>query len=251
MNKVVPNYDRSRVPLYVQVASVMRQRVETGRWREGDKISTIDELESEFGVARVTIRQAIEMLRGEGLLDAQQGRGTFVSGRPKNRHWLNLANDFDSMVDSVKNNVLKRVHIEESGDPPQLAPHEGKPADSYAFLRSVQYNEDEPFSVVNLHLARSLYVKDRKRFTHAAALTKIIEMEDLTIIHAHQVVTIGVADPETAELLKIGLGEPTADCRLVLVDSNGIAVYVANIHYHRSCFALRSDLMEKGRKRKA
>jgi len=251
MNKLVPNYDRSRVPLYVQVASVMRQRVETGRWREGDKISTIDELESEFGVARVTIRQAIEMLRSEGLLDAQQGRGTFVSGRPKNRHWLNLANDFESMVDSVKNNVLKRVHIEENADPPQLAPHEGKLADGYAFLRSVQYNQDEPFSVVNLHLAHNLYVKDRKRFTHAAALTKIIEMEDLTIIHAHQVVTIGVADPETAELLKIGLGEPTADCRLVLVDSNNTAIYVANIHYHRSCFALHADLMEKCRKRKA
>jgi GntR family transcriptional regulator len=249
MHKLIPNYDRSRAPLYVQVASVMRQRVETGRWKEGDKISTIEELESEFGVARVTIRQAIEMLRSEGLLDAQQGRGTFVSGRPKNRHWLNLANDFESMVDSVKNNVLKRVYIEENIGPPELAPHEGQPAVGYAFLRSVQYNDDEPFSVVNLYLARNLLVRDRKRFTHTAALTKIIEMDDVEIVHAHQVVTIGVADPETAELLKIGLGEPTADCRLVLVDSNGIAVYVANIHYHRSCFALRFDLLDKSRKR--
>jgi GntR family transcriptional regulator len=249
MNKVVPNYDRSRVPLYVQVASVMRQRVESGRWQEGDKISTIEELETEFGVARVTIRQAIEMLRSEGLLDAQQGRGTFVSGKPKNRHWLNLANDFESMVDSVKNNVLKRVYVEENVDPPQLGSHEGQPANGYAFLRSVQYNDDEPFSVVNLYLARNIFVKDRKRFTHTAALTKIIEMDDLEIVHAHQVVTIGVADPETAELLKIGLGEPTADCRLVLVDSDNIAVYVANIHYHRSCFALRFDLLERSRKR--
>jgi len=227
----------------------MRQRVETGRWREGEKISTIEELENEFGVARVTVRQAIEMLRSEGLLDAQQGRGTFVSGRPKNRHWLNLANDLESMVDSVKNNVLKRVYIEENIDPPQLAAHEGRLADGYAFLRSVQYNDDEPFSVVNLYLARNLFIKDRKRFTHTAALTKIMEMGDITIAHAHQVVTIGVADPETAELLQIGLGEPTADCRLVLVDSNGIAIYVANIHYHRSCFALRFDLMERSKKR--
>jgi GntR family transcriptional regulator len=249
MNKLVPNYERSRVPLYVQVASVMRQRIEAGRWAEGEKISTIEELESEFGVARVTIRQAIEMLSSEGLLDAQQGRGTFVSGKPKNRHWLNLANDFESMADSVRNNVLKRVYIEEDVDPPQLAPHEGKLANGYAFLRSVQYNDDEPFSVVNLYLARSLFLKDRKRFTNAAALSKIMEMDDITIEHAHQVVTIGVADPETAELLKIGLGEPTADCRLVLVDSNDIAVYVANIHYHRSCFALRSDLLEKSKKR--
>ena len=75
MNKSVPNYDRSRVPLYVQVASVMRQRVETGRWQEGDKISTIEELEREFGVARVTIRQAIEMLSSEGTPRRAAGTG--------------------------------------------------------------------------------------------------------------------------------------------------------------------------------
>ncbi|HVX75961.1 MAG TPA: GntR family transcriptional regulator [Bradyrhizobium sp.] len=238
------------MPLYVQLASVMRQRIETGHWSEGDKISTIEELESEFGVARVTVRQAIEMLREEGLLDAQQGRGTFVSGKPKDKHWLNLANDFESIVDSLKNNVIKRVHVQENADPPELRNGEGQLASGYAFLRSVQYNNDEPFSVVNLHLARHIFNKDRKRFMHTAALSKIIEMEDLSIVHAYQVVTIGVADPETAELLKIGLGEPTADCRLVLVDSDGIAVYVANIHYHRSCFAVRVDLLERsGRKR--
>lgn len=252
MNKFVPNFDRSRVPLYVQLASVMRQRIETGHWSEGGKISTIEELESEFGVARVTVRQAIEMLREEGLLDAQQGRGTFVSGKPKDKHWLNLANDFESIVDSLKNNVIKRVHVQENADPPELRKGEGKLASGYAFLRSVQYNNDEPFSVVNLHLARHIFNKDRKRFMHSAALSKITEIEDLSIVHAYQVVTIGVADPETAELLKIGLGEPTADCRLVLVDSDGIAVYVANIHYHRSCFAVRVDLLEKsGRKRSA
>ena len=252
MNKFVPNFDRSRVPLYVQLASVMRQRIETGHWNEGDKISTIEELESEFGVARVTVRQAIEMLREEGLLDAQQGRGTFVSGKPKDKHWLNLANDFESIVDSLKNNVIKRVQVQENAEPPELRKGEGQLAGGYAFLRSVQYNNDEPFSVVNLHLARQIFNKDRKRFMHTAALSKIIEMEDLSIVHAYQVVTIGVADPETAELLKIGLGEPTADCRLVLVDGGGVAVYVANIHYHRSCFAVRVDLLDRsGRKRAA
>ena len=93
-------------------------------------------------------------------------------------------------------------------------------------------------------MARHIFNKDRKRFTHSAALAKIMEMDDLTIVHAYQTLTIGVADPEVAEHLKVGLGEPTADCRLVLVDGDGIAIYVANIHYHRSCFAMRTDLME-------
>ncbi|WJR77886.1 GntR family transcriptional regulator [Bradyrhizobium sp. NP1] len=251
MNKAVPNYDRSRVPLYVQLASVMRQRIENGHWGEGEKISTIEELETEFGVARVTVRQAIEMLREEGLLDAQQGRGTFVSGKPKNKHWLNLANDFDSVINSLKNNVLKRIYVEDNADPPELRKGEAQLSPSgYAFLRSVQYNEDEPFSVVNLHLARNIFNKDRRRFTHSAALAKIMEMDDLTVAHAFQTLTIGVADPETAEHLKIGLGEPTADCRLILVDSDGVAVYVANIHYHRSCFALHADLMESYKRKR-
>jgi GntR family transcriptional regulator len=75
-------------------------------------------------------------------------------------------------------------------------------------------------------------------------LPKILEMPDVTINHAHQTLTIGVASPETADLLKIGLGEPTADCRLVLVDDKDVAIYVADIHYHKSCFALRIDLLE-------
>ena len=109
MGKFSAIYDRSRVPLYLQVASVMRQRINSGYWAEGEQISTLEELEEEFSLARVTIRQAIELLRGEGLLLAQQGRGTFVSGRPVNNRWLNLASDFDSLVESIRNNVLKRV----------------------------------------------------------------------------------------------------------------------------------------------
>jgi GntR family transcriptional regulator len=132
MGKFSTLYDRSRAPLYVQVASVMRQRVNSRRWAEGERISTLEELEEEFGVARVTIRQAIELLRAEGLLQAQQGRGTFVSGRPANNRWFNLATDFDSLVESIRNNVLKRVFIQRDAEPPALLPAEGNPAKAYS-----------------------------------------------------------------------------------------------------------------------
>jgi GntR family transcriptional regulator len=243
MGKFSAIFDRSRVPLYVQVASVMRQRINTNQWAKGDKISTLEELEKEFSVARVTIRQAIELLRNEGLLDAQQGRGTFVSGRTKNHRWLNLATDFESLVASIRQNVLKHVQIEKTATPPTLGEGEGTPAPAYTFLRSVQYNGGSPFSVVNLYLDSRIYARDSKRFTRTAALPEIVEMDDIVIAHANQTLTIGVADPETAELLKIGLGEPTADCHMVLIDDEDVAIYVADIHYIKDCFALRSDLL--------
>ena len=244
MGKFSTLYDRSRVPLYLQVASVMRQRIDSARWVEGERISTLEELEEEFGVARVTIRQAIELLRAEGLLQAQQGRGTFVSGRPPNNRWLNLATDFDSLVESIRNNVLKRVFIQRDAEPPELIPGEGKLANAYTFLRSVQFNGGKPFSVVNLHLDQRLFLRDSKRFTRSAALPKIVEMEDVAITHAYQTFTIGVADPETADLLEIGLGEPTADCHLTVINDKDVAIYVADIHYLKNCFVLRNDLLK-------
>ena len=244
MGKFSAIYDRSRVPLYLQVASVMRQRINSGYWADGEQISTLEELEEEFSLARVTIRQAIELLRAEGLLQAQQGRGTFVSGRAVNNRWLDLATDFDSLVESIRNNVLKRVFIQRDAEPPVLIPGEGTPANAYTFLRSVQFNSGKPFSVVNLHLDQKLFLRDSKRFTRSAALPKIVEMADVVITHAYQRFTIGVADPETADLLEIGLGEPTADCQLTVVDDKDVAIYVADIHYLKNCFVLRSDLLK-------
>jgi GntR family transcriptional regulator len=251
MNKFTRIFDRSRAPLYVQVAAVMRQRIDSGQWAEGEKISTLEELEKEFAVARVTIRQGIDLLRKDGLLDARPGRGTFVSGRSKKHRWLNLATDFDSLVESIRSNVLKRAQIDENAEPPALAKGEGRSADAYVFLRSVQYNGGEPFSVVNLHLDADIYARAAERFGRTAALPEIAQMEDIEIAHANQTLTIGVADMETAELLKIGLGEPTADCHLVLIDGRGVAIYVADIHYVKDCFALRLDLLSGRQTRKA
>src|SRR5919112_909081 len=111
MSKLAKAYDRSRVPLYLQVGSVLRQRIETGYWQPGQKISTLEELEREFEVARVTVRQAIELLREEGLLRCQQGRGTFVADEPPNRRWLKLATDWASLLEPIKDNVPRPMCI--------------------------------------------------------------------------------------------------------------------------------------------
>ena len=77
-----PLFGDSPVPRYAQLADVLRGRIARGQWRTGDQLPTLDELTQEFDVARVTVRQAIELLAREGLLSAQQGRGTFVTGVP-------------------------------------------------------------------------------------------------------------------------------------------------------------------------
>ena len=247
MSQLSRVYDRSRIPLYIQIASVIRRRIETEQWRPGTKIPTLVELEREFQVARVTVRQAVDILRGEGLLRAQQGRGTFASEKSADRHWFKLATTWDVLIEQIRHNVLKPIKVSDPPRFPTLREGEGESADKYVFLRSVQYKDATPYGIVNLHLANAIYRRAPNAFREHPALSVIAGWKDFEIQHAHQTVVIGSADPTSSDLLEIGLGAPTAECRCVLIDGNGIAIYVADIVYRSDAIQLHIDLLTQKR----
>jgi GntR family transcriptional regulator len=247
MSELLKAYDRSRIPLYIQVASVMRRRIETKQWRLGQKISTLVELEREFQVARVTVRQAIDMLREEGLLRSQQGLGTFVADNPTDRHWFNLATSWDALLESIRDNVPKRIKVNNPPPFPTLREGDGTIAPHYVFFRSVQYKDGEPYGVVSVHLADEIHRRNPEAFRQRPALTVLAGMKGVDIGHAHQTVVVDSADPITADFLRIGLGAPTAQCRCVVIDGKGVAIYVADITYRSEAIQLRIDLLPNSR----
>lgn len=68
-------------PVYRQIAEQIRQQVEAGELRAGDRLPPIRTLARTLGVNRDTVSLAYEALAGDGLLEAQVGRGTFVRAR--------------------------------------------------------------------------------------------------------------------------------------------------------------------------
>jgi GntR family transcriptional regulator len=242
MSKLLRAYDRSRIPLYIQVASVMRQRIDSKQWLPGQKISTLVELEREFQVARVTVRQAVDILCEEGLLQCHQGRGTFVADKPPDRHWLKLATEWDVLIAQIKDNVPRRIRVDDPPLFPELRDGEGALAEEYKFLRSVQFKENAPYGIVNVHIARDIFERDPDGFLEHPALSVLAQMDDVEIRDAHQTVVIGAADPQTADYLRIALGAPTAQCRCVVKDAQGVAIYVADITYRSDAIKLHIDL---------
>jgi GntR family transcriptional regulator len=67
------------VPLYHQLKEVLLARLRTGEWKPNDQLPTEDELGSQFGVSKATVRQALRELSEAGLVRREQGRGTFVA----------------------------------------------------------------------------------------------------------------------------------------------------------------------------
>ena len=67
---------------YVQIAAVLREAINLGRLGPGDRLPSESELTQHFGVARMTVRQAIQELKTEGLVTSEHGRGVFVRAAP-------------------------------------------------------------------------------------------------------------------------------------------------------------------------
>jgi DNA-binding GntR family transcriptional regulator len=65
-------------PPYRQAASILRVEITIGRFKPGQRLPAYRELETRFGIANMTARSAIAVLRSEGLVHTVQGRGTFV-----------------------------------------------------------------------------------------------------------------------------------------------------------------------------
>ncbi|EEI17193.1 GntR family transcriptional regulator, partial [Corynebacterium lipophiloflavum] len=74
----------ARKPTYVIIAEELRRRIEARELNPGDKLPSERELVEEFGVARMTVRHALDLLQAEGIIARRRGRtgGTFARALP-------------------------------------------------------------------------------------------------------------------------------------------------------------------------
>jgi DNA-binding GntR family transcriptional regulator len=69
-------------PKYAQVVAEIRRRIESGEYAPGSLLPSEHQLVESFGVSRPTIVKSLSALRQDGWIETQQGKGSFVRGRP-------------------------------------------------------------------------------------------------------------------------------------------------------------------------
>ena len=145
-----------RSPLYVQLAGTFRRLIARNAWPLGSLIKTIDALAEEYGVARVTVRQAMDILEREGLIDRARGRGTHVRALPHAVRWHRLTGAWDNFMWSPPGNRTQILGGRATREPLDLAPGEPAPSGGYRFLRVVSTRGDGPPTT-----ARQIWVQER------------------------------------------------------------------------------------------
>jgi GntR family transcriptional regulator len=236
------HFSDSPIPRYLQVADVLRQRIARGLWPHGHRLPSLEALGAEFGVARVTMRQAIELLARDDLVSPQQGRGTFVTGRPANERWLNVVTTLDELSRVYRDTEPQIVNIDESTTAPALRPEEGTPAERYVFMRRVHSRDGQPYCVINIHLDERIFRRSPRRFRDETVIPLLTSMKGVTIAHAHQVLTIGTADLEVAHLLGVPVNAPVAEVRRVFRDPSGRVIYFAEVTYRGDAIHVEMNL---------
>ena len=223
------DFSRSGISRYIQLATLFRRRIESGQWALGSQIPTVEDLAAECGVARATIRQALDSLQREHLIERYRAKGTFVRRRPQEALWCSVATDWSGLLrpsHAARIEVLSEV-CDVRLD--KIADQAGALAPSYCHLHRRHWRDDVPFLLTDVYIDTRL----RSLLTQAdletkTALRLINDIEGVEIVDAQQTLTIGTADVEMAESLSIPLNAPVAFVHRRTIDREGIAVLVAD-----------------------
>ncbi|RPE77842.1 MULTISPECIES: GntR family transcriptional regulator [unclassified Frondihabitans] len=78
----------SPVPYYQQLFEVLERRLSVGLIAKGEKLPSENELGAQFGLARATVRQALQLLESHGLVQRVANRGVFAADGPAERGWM-------------------------------------------------------------------------------------------------------------------------------------------------------------------
>ena len=233
----------SSVPLYLQVASLLRRRIEVGDWPAGHKIPKLEDLAQEFDVARITARQAVSILQAEGLIWRRQGKGTFVSDSVRDRRWINLASDWPTLLRRLEGTKVKLLSTFDTIEGPRLQGGDGMPVESYHHSRRLHSKDKVPHLLIDIYLDRRVFLKAPDELKKKPIIPILDTLPDVEISTARQTLTIGTADLEIASLLDIAVNDPVVEVHRTFTNGEGEAFFIADLTYRADFIKMEIDLL--------
>ena len=230
------------LPLYVALSNLLRSEIHEGRWAPGAQLPTLDQLSDMYGVARVTVRQALGVLADDGLIDRMQGKGTFVAGNLAPRKSIHLESNWHTFLQHLDGNVPEPLAAVANAPPPRLHPGEGTAAPSYRYMRRVHRAGSEPYCVIELYLDEDCYRLAPEAFDTSMVISVLGRVCKPRVTKMIQSFRILSADLTVAQLLGLPVGAPVGEVRRVITDRDGRVLYVGVGQYRGDLVVFNTTL---------
>lgn len=223
------------LPLYIQLKNIIEDKIKEEDWEPGDIIPSEKELQQQFEVSRITVRQAIKELENEGLVKKKQGKGTFVSF-PKLSHKLPNLTSFTEDIESKGLNPESEIISIEKVINAEVAEKLGAKSQTvFLNVRRLRLINGEAVGIHDCYLNTSILaqeaIKEIKDMNNETSLYDIIENYNINISHADETLEGGVSDPYISRLLGIKKDFPLLILERITYTDQNEAFEFVKMHY--------------------
>lgn len=231
-------------PLYQRLADSLLREISQGRLRAGDRLSTENELMSAHRVSRVTVRQALEVLRQRGLIERFAGRGSFVSRPPGASVWmLETVEDVARAGSQTEVRVLSwRVVYA----PPVVERRLGVVGKRVYRLRGVRSTGRVPLYYEEIYVPWDV---GRRLSRDDLGRTTVLELVEgklgIPLMRGVEEISAGMADPLIARRLEVSTNAPTLILDLTYFGPGDRQVVYVKAWYRADRFTRRNELRRR------
>lgn len=230
-------FANSRIPLYYQLENVLREKITSGSFEPGDRLPTEVELIGEYGVSRITVRQALQALANDGLIERKQGRGTVVAARRSRKKRLSavihLTGSLDELIEMGLDTPVKVLEMNRvEADPHEAELLEIKTRSPIYRLKRLRLHEGKPFGLIINYLPEDIGSRLTMAELSSGALLQSMESKlGMQLDNALQQIHAELADPYVAKLLDVRVGAALLSIeRTVYTDQNRPVEYVHTLY---------------------
>lgn len=197
------------IPLYLQLKRLIKTQIQEGRLTAGDRVPSERELSDQYGMSRMTARQALIELVREGLLYREQGRGTFVAVRKVSQGLLTVTSFTEDMHNRgvVPTSILLSLHT----GIPSMPERErlGLPLGQMMVrIRRLRLGDGRPMAIEEASLPQNVVEGIEGYDLTRGSLYAYLKSRNIELNGAHQTLEAILADEEQAELLAVPPGAP-------------------------------------------
>ena len=188
------------------IAKEVRRRIVEREWRQGDRIPDEADLAIEFGAARSTVNQALQLLADEGLLDRRRRAGTRVAVDPVRKAAFTISMVRERVEHAGMAYSHRVVAQRSSPVPDEIAARIGlSKGEVLVHMRALHYADGQPFQLedrwINPRAAPGLAGVDFQQLNANEWLVR-----NAPYLHAELAFTAENANPRDARLLETRSG---------------------------------------------
>lgn len=230
-------------PLYHQLYTALKDRIQSGDIPSGSKIPSELQLAEHLDISRITAKRALNELAQSGLVTRQRGRGTIVTANT-DLNFSDRKNDYIKNVTKLRETTRAEILSREIINAPtsvakNLGLAENTAVEKITHRLSLR---GETLSYVETYLPQNLAAKITKAQLVKKPIVSLLMDAGVSVTRAEQDIFAVSASDEMAEILGATSGRPLLTIHCIMYDADSRAVQDIYAWYHPDRYSYHMTL---------